>query len=337
MNPRHRRLLIPGLLIALLAIVVIASLAGKADAATAEPEVVSTLSDRRIEESSGLATSADQDLVFTINDSGGTPVVYAVEVSSGSTVGTATVDRDFVDSEAISRDAEGTLWVADTGDNRAVRTDAALYSLAEFGRGDGPATSVARFPVVYPGGPIDVEALVVSPTTGAKFLISKGLLGGTVFALPDPLVADRPNEAVALEGDIPGLVTDASFTPDGRHVVARDYTEAFVLDAKTWQIVSRTDLPSVDQGESLAVEASGQSVLVGSEGEESPLIRVPLSTPDETTGDAAPAPDEATPVPPGTASAPPAGGNGFAGATWFWATVVVGLLAAISAAAVRKH
>jgi WD40 repeat protein len=333
MNPRYRRLLIPGLLLALLAIVVIASLAGKADAATAEPEAVSTLSDGRINESSGLATSADDDRVFTINDSGGTPVVYAIQVSTGSTVGTARVEAELVDTEAISRDAEGTLWIADTGDNQAVRTDAALYSVPEFGPGDAVATSVRRYPVVYPGGPIDVEALVVSPLTGEKFLISKGLLGGTVFSLPDPLVPDRPNEAVALEGEIPGLVTDASFTPDGRYVVARDYSEAYVLDAKTWEIVSTMDLPSVDQGESLAVETAGRTLLVGSEGSDSPLIRVPLSTPDDTKA----APAEATTAPPGLASAPPAGGNGFAGATWFWAAVVVALLAAISAGAVRRR
>jgi len=340
MNPRYRRLLIPGLLIALLVIVVIGSLARKADATTAEPQVVSTLSDGRINESSGLVVSAqDPDRVYTINDSGGASTVYAIQLSSGRTIGTATISDNLVDTEALSSDGRGTLWIADTGDNEAKRTDAALYSLPEFGAGTTAAPAFVRYPITYPGGPIDVEALVIDPESGDKFLISKGLFGGTVFSLPDRLVADEPNEAVALAGDIPGLVTDAAFTPDRRFVVARDYSEAYVLDPVTWQIESSMDLPSVDQGETLAMEASGRSFLVGTEGTASPLLRVSFAPP----GPAADTPDDATPSPAATsdgvpsATTPPEGGNGFAGATWFWAVVVVALLAAISGAATRKR
>lgn len=334
MNPRYRRLLIPGLLITLLVIVVIASLAGKADARTDDPEQVSTVSDGRINESSGLVVSPDDpDRVYTINDSGGAPVVYAVSVSSGQTLGTATVDADFVDTEALSVDGEGMLWIADTGDNRNNRTDVALYALPEIS--DGATTVDARrYPITYPGGALDVEALVVSPVTGEKFLISKGLLGGTVFSLPEPLAEDQPNEAVALAGDIPGLVTDAAFTPDGRYVLARDYSEAYVLDPVTWGIVASSDLPQVDQGETLAVEDSGRSYLIGSEGTGSPLIRVPFSPPAPEKSAAPSATPSATP---GTGTSAPPDGNGFAGATWFWGFVVVALLAAISAAATTKR
>ncbi|MCD9196777.1 SMP-30/gluconolactonase/LRE family protein [Aeromicrobium wangtongii] len=333
MNPRHRRLLIPGLLIALLVVVVIASLAGKADAATDGPQRVSTLDDPRINESSGLVLSIDDaDRAYTINDSGSAPIVYALDVPSGRTVGTTRVDADLVDTEALSIDAEGTLWIADTGDNRSTRTDAALYSLPAAEQGSD-AAAVTRYPVTYPGGPIDVEALAVDPRTGDKFLISKGLFGGTVFSLPDPLVADQPNEAVAMKGEVPGLVTDAAFTKDGRHVVARTYTSAYLLDPATWDSVMSIDVPSLEQGETLATEPSGRSFLVGSEGAGSPIVRVSYSPP-------APAPDPTASVaavqPPVAAKEQAAGGNGFPGATWFWALVVVGLLTAIGAAATRR-
>ncbi len=330
MNPRHRRLLIPGLLLALLVVVLVSSLARKAEGAVAEPDVVSTLSDPRITESSGLVMSReDDDLAYTINDSGSSAVVYAIEVSTGDTVGTATLDVDLVDTEALSIDGDGTLWIADTGDNRSVRDDVALYTTPEFGRTDVTVSPTARYPVTYPGGAIDVEALVVQPETNQKYLISKGLFGGTVFALPDPLVEGSPNEAEALPGDVPGVITDAAFTTDGRHVVARDYSEAYVLDAADWTILESSPLPTVDQGETLAMEASGRSYLVGSEGAGSPLIRIPFSAPEP----------EATraPAPVDTSSTPPPGGNGFAGATWFWAILVIGLLCAISAAATRQR
>ena len=129
MNPRHRRLLIPGLLIGLLAIVLFSALARKAEGAEATPDVVSTLSDPQITESSGLVVSTeDDDLAYTINDSGNAPIVYAVEISTGTTVGTTRLAGDLLDTEALSIDQDETLWIADTGDNRAQRTDVALYS-----------------------------------------------------------------------------------------------------------------------------------------------------------------------------------------------------------------
>ncbi len=335
MNPRYRRLLIPGLLIALLVVVAVASWSNRADASAAvEPRLVSNLTDPRINESSGLVVSReDDDLVYTINDSGGAPVIYAIRTSTGATVATTTIDADVVDTEALSIDDEGTWWVADVGDNRNDRRDAALYALPESGGKDQKDVSARRYPITYPGGPLDVEALVVQPGTGKKYLISKGLFGGTVFELPDPLVEDAPNEAVALPGDIPGLVTDAAFTTDGEYIVARDYSEAYVLDAKTWQIISRTDLPEVEQGETLAMEPSGDSYLVGTEGTRSPLYRIPFRTP-------APG-DQATPAPtasdtPGLSAAASPSPGGFAGATWFWSALVVGLLAFVSLAMTRK-
>ena len=334
MNPRYRRLLIPGLLIALLVIVLVSSLSRRADGAESRPEIVSTLSDPRIDESSGLVLSPDDpDLAFTINDSGSEPVVYAIDVPSGATVGTATLDVDLIDTEALSIDSTGTLWIADTGDNDRDRTDVALYSLPSFGRGYEGTVRATRYPLEYPDGPRDVEALVVNPRTDEKLLLTKGLLGGEILALPDDLVAGTANQVTTLDPSVPGVITDAAFTTDGNHVVARDYTSAYVLDATTWQTVSSTRLPAVEQGETLAVEADGRSYLVGSEGKDSPLIRVALTTPTTqatATSDATPAP-AANPAP--AAPAAPVGGNGFAGATWFWAVVVVALLAAISGAA----
>lgn len=335
MNPRHRRLLIPGLLIALLAIVLFSSLARKAEGAEALPDAVSTISDPAITESSGLVVSIDDDdLAYTINDSGSSPIVYAIQISSGDTVGTARLDAELVDTEALSIDRQGTLWIADTGDNRSVRTDVALYSTPAPGRTSDVTTSPSQFPISYPGGPLDVEALAVNPVTDEKFLISKGLFGGTVFALPDPLVEGQDNRATALEGDIPGIITDAAFTPDGRYVVARDYSEAYVLDASTWQIVSSQDLPAAEQGETLAVEATGRSFLVGSEGSDSPLNRISLSTPEPAATSAQPSPS--SPPASAPAAAPAATDDGFAGSTWFWAALAVGLLAAVGLAATRR-
>ena len=95
MNPRHRRLLIPGLLIALLVVVLVSSLARRADGAEAGPEIVSRMSDPRITESSGLAISVKHDdLAYTINDSGNEPIIFAIKVSPGAVVGTTTITEN---------------------------------------------------------------------------------------------------------------------------------------------------------------------------------------------------------------------------------------------------
>lgn len=277
MNPRHRRLLIPGLLVALLIVVLVASLARRADGATSEPTIVSHLDDPRIAESSGLALSRTHEgIAYTMNDSDNAPYVFAIELSSGRTVGVTRIERTALrDTEAIAIDGDGTLWLADTGDNRGTRTDAALYALPEPGIGDRVVTA-RRYPITYDGGPQNVEALLVDPVTGAKHLVGKGLLGGTVFALPERLAEDGDNRATALDGSAPPLVTDGSASDDGSRVVLRNYAKAYLIDPADWSVLREVDLPDQPQGESIAIEASARSVLIGSEGADSAIIRVPV-------------------------------------------------------------
>lgn len=59
MSPRYRRALIPGLLLALLVLVVVAALTGqaRADGTDGAPGRVSTITDDRLPETSGLVVS----------------------------------------------------------------------------------------------------------------------------------------------------------------------------------------------------------------------------------------------------------------------------------------
>jgi hypothetical protein len=71
------------------------------------------------------------------------------------------------------------------------------------------------------------------------------------------------------------VVTDGAFLPSGRGFVLRDYQQAHVY-AGPGRRVGSFDLPLQFQGESLAVTADGRSLLVGSEGPDSEVWRVPL-------------------------------------------------------------
>src|SRR5688500_14173045 len=143
MTPRYPRLLIPGLLVALLVVVLVAAISERADGAEPGQPVdfteVSQIGDDRITESRGLAVSSKhRDLAYTVNDSGSSATVLDIRVSTGDWDGTTTVRHPtytWLDTEALAL-RDGTLWVADTGDNFGQRTDAALYAIDEPGPGN---------------------------------------------------------------------------------------------------------------------------------------------------------------------------------------------------------
>ncbi|MFY0408846.1 hypothetical protein [Solicola sp. PLA-1-18] len=294
MNPRYRRLIIPGLLVALLVVVVVASLTGRARAdddggyvsggddstgAVAEHERVSVVRDRRVGESSGLVVSTrDPRLAYTMNDSGNDPVVFVVEIATGDVVGTTRLRGEgFEDVEALAVDGDGTLWIGDVGDNDGVRDDLAVYSTTQPRRGDRTATP-RRFPVAYPDGVAeDAEALLADPVTGRLSVVTKGFLGGSLYRLPARLGTDRVNPMTVVDDfRAPLLVTDGSFLPNGSTFLLRTYIGVFAYDARTLERTWAATLPSQPQGETLAVEPGGGSALIGTEGVPSPLERITL-------------------------------------------------------------
>lgn len=333
MNPRHRRLLIPGLLAALLVVVVIAALAGRSEAATtpeARGEVVSTIDDPRITEASGMAISRDDDdLAYVVNDSDQAQELYAVEISTGDVVGvTRVTGGTWVDTEALAIDDDGTLWIADTGDNLVQRTDAALYALPEPGRGDS-TVEATRYPVAFDDGSEDAEALLVQPGTGAKFLVSKGFVAGDVYALPADLSTTRTSVARKV-ARAPGVVTDGSFLPDGSRALLRTYGDVREVDASDWSEIRRTEVAPLQQSETLAVAADGGSVLIGSEGAASPLVRVPLPGGGLPTAEPTPTATP-TPVPVDARSGEPSPTQGFAWRNWAGVAVLLIGLTEVSA------
>lgn len=281
MSPRYRRALIPGLLVALLVAVVVAAVTGRAradDGADGTPGRVSTITDARLPESSGLVVSTrDPGWAYTLNDSADAPRVFTVSISTGRVVGVTTLTGyDLRDTAALTIDRAGRLWVADIGDNEGVRTTVALYSMDQPGRG---ATSVRPVGYVlrYPDGPPDAETLLADPSTGAMYVVSKGMLDGQVYRVPSRLDRRVVNGLTSVPGAAaPVLATDGGFTPDGTHVVVRNYLNAAAYDARTWRLVWSTVLPRHRQGESLAVEPGGRSFLVGTEGLPSPILRAAL-------------------------------------------------------------
>ena len=282
--------------------------AGQSQAYGQDQRVLSTIRDGRVEESSALVQSTvDPDLAYTVNDSGHDPTVYVIELASGEVVGSATLSgAEPEDTEALAIGADGRLLVADIGDNYRRRDQVAIYAIPQPGRGEA-APEPAVYPVGYPDGPHDAEALIADPRSGRLWIATKGVLGGALYELPGRLRTDAVNTASAVPGvDVPGLVTDAATWSDGRLVVLRSYSGAFGYALPGWRELGSIVLPRQRQGESITAWAGRSTFLVGTEGLPSPLLQVDLPTAwaDLLRGGGGSTPPTAAPAPASPQPAP---------------------------------
>lgn len=238
------------------------------------------ISDPRVDESSGLACSATHaHVIYTVNDEDGP--LFAIDARTGDTVGAFSVaDRKLRDPEALSLGPDGLLWIADIGVNRGPKKAFALYALPEPGPGDHGALPAEKYRIRYPADARpDAEAFLLHPVSGAGFIITRDAPGRLYGFAAGQLDSGRKTELTFLADGLPDQVTDACFTTDGRFVLIRQKgrnDSVGVLDATTWQLVDQFRVPRLRQPESIAADPDGKHVWIGSEGRNSPLIRVAL-------------------------------------------------------------
>lgn len=147
-----------------------------------------------LEESSGVATSRTHPGIFwTHNDSGGDPIVFAVD-STGTIRSRVRVEgatnRDWEDV-AVAACEPGSddhcLFIAETGDNNARYPHVAVYRIPEPDPTAADTVSAPSdiFRFTYPDGPRDAEGLFV--TTAGIHIVTKGRTGAIeLFRLPAP-------------------------------------------------------------------------------------------------------------------------------------------------------
>lgn len=209
---------------------------------------------RRLKESSGVAVSrAHPGILWTHNDSGDGPYLYATDLR-GSDLGfllipggEATDWEDMALGPCPIR-VGSCVYIGDTGDNAEARPSVTVYAVPEpdppSGPGDTLRTTAA--PAVlrlrYPDGAHDVEAIYVSPRDSALYFVSKGRSGRIGLyrvaraawqVPPDGVVtAERVQVLDILPNPGAGRwVTGAGISPDGRLVAIRTYGEIYLFHA----------------------------------------------------------------------------------------------------------
>lgn len=297
-RPRGRGL--RGVTVAILTMLLTLAWAGSP--AQAESKVAFKITDGDIAESSGLTRDPDRGLYWTVNDSGDTGRAFALN-ESGVLQGTVSFRAQTTDVEAVQYH-DGSLYVADIGDNDAGREFVTVYVLFDTDPNDSTVLYHA-YDFSYPDGPHDAETLLIDKD-GRLFLVTKGKKGGIYQAPAEPSRAGI--NTLTRVADAPAYVTDGQVLDDGR-IALRSYVDVKIIDPDDdYKVVAKAATPFQPQGESLTQELNGDGLLVGSEGKDSAVYRMDVP---EQLGDA----PSAGASPPATSAAPTPSASPTAGRT----------------------
>ncbi|MGH7521832.1 MAG: hypothetical protein ACREMI_11185 [Gemmatimonadales bacterium] len=227
--------------------------------ATALLLLQATFQSPRLIESSGVAISrADPDVLWSHNDSGDGPYLYATD-RRGTDRGRLHVSGAFaIDWEDMASGPcpvralrePRCLYLADTGDNLEVRPFVTVYVIPEpeppENAGDtlGTTRAAAVLNLSYPDGSHDVEGIYVSPRDTALYLVSKGYKRGTAIRVyrvdlrswtPRDTATNPAGATLVQTLDITPnreagrVITGATVRRDGRLVALRTYNEIYLF------------------------------------------------------------------------------------------------------------
>lgn len=191
------------------------------------------------------------------------------------------------DPEDAAMGRDGTLYVADIGDNDRSRRSIAVWRLR-------PGRSTPKiYRYAYPDGPHDAEAILLaaddSPIIVTKDPATAGIYVPTEPADPsgDPVPLRRagsftltPTDTTSGVGVLGGfVVTGGANSPDRRQVALRSYNDAYEWSVPDGDVVKAitttrpviTPLANETQGESIAYAPDGRSFYTISDAESTPL------------------------------------------------------------------
>jgi hypothetical protein len=268
----------------------------KTPAEYSNPKVVGTIKSDEINESSGLVQSRCQsDVFWTHNDSGDKEFVYAIN-EKGEKLGTWKVENakslDWEDI-AIFKDKSGKcfLYIGDIGNNDENKSQLTIYKVAEPQITANDKNSSKQNPLStepaetinfsYPNGKHNAETLLVHPTTGEIYVLTKHpSKPSEVFKIGAK--AEKIGE-IRVPAVPYGFLTGGEISPDGKRVIICDYVSGYEFKLPEtsqnfddiWkQTPIKVELGERKQGEAICYSADGTKIYATSEKKDSPMIRV---------------------------------------------------------------
>jgi len=268
-----------------------------------KPTVVGNLKSDEITESSGLVASKCQtDVIWTHNDSGDGPYIFAIN-EKGEDLGTWKVagatNKDWEDiSERREPDGKCYLYIGEIGNNKLEREELAIYKVLEPTVNDQTKDSTRNEPLEtesafvlrfkYPDSRQNAETLMVHPITGEIYVLSKSKNEPSgVYRLKPEFGESVQIASLISKVTVPavpnGLLTGGDISGDGRHVALCDYFYGYEItlpdSAKSFDEIwtqkpLRLDIGKRNVGEAIAYSQDGNSVLSTSEDRNAPIYRV---------------------------------------------------------------
>ena len=241
------------------------------------------------------------DLLWIVNDSGGTPDIHLAGTDGSDRGKLALQDApniDWEDLAAFKLDGKPYLLVADTGDNASRRDSCVLYIVREPKLPAAGKQLVATAAPVwtirfrYEDGPRDCEAVAVDAKAGKILLISKRTKPPVVYELPLRATGKRGIMTARRIGTttvkpaggslIPFFdqPTGLDISPDGSLAAIITYHAVFLFSRnpseETWAAAfakAPLALPPhrLSQAESVAISPDSKTIRVVSEGKASAI------------------------------------------------------------------
>ncbi len=320
---RRSLLCLAAALVALLVTAAPAVAAGRPQEAAAS--TACTVTDPRLIGLSGLAVTADGYVAISDSNIDKTKIRIFYLDAQCRYVRSIGYPTSAYDPEDLAVGRDGTLYVADIGDNGRTRRSIGIWRLPPG------STRPQLYRYTYPDGAHDAEALLLA-ADDTPIVVTKDPLvanvyvptgpadpSGTPVALRKvgtftPEVTGTPN-GVGTVGDV--LVTGGANSPDRSRVALRTYADAYewavpdgdVVKAITTGRPQRTPLPGEPQGESIAYSRDGTQIFTVSDVETDPLSTPILRYPANPAAATAPSTSPSTTRSSVPTRPPPAGAS----------------------------
>jgi len=225
---------------------------------------------REMRESSGLALGQGGRVLWTHNDAGNEPELFAIApdgrfLGRSRLIGASLVDWE--DIEAAPCGQESCLWVGDIGDNDGERDHITVYRVVE--PRPGADASVAALHARYPDGPRDAEALFAGPD-GDLYVVTKGRRAPiALYRWPASIGAgqvtlEHVRDLFPEPDDESDRVTAATASPAGDRVAIRTYRTVHVYPMQP--LISGAPVRPASIDLSFLGQAQGEAIALGADG-----------------------------------------------------------------------
>jgi len=242
---------------------------------------------KQLKELSGMAASRQNPDILWLHNDGNARLVFAVSTSGqlAALVSWPVEIEDFEDIAIGPGPKTGTdyLYLGDIGDNDSKRDEIRVVRFAE------PQVSEARggqieveaaevFRLKYPDGAHNAEALIVDPSSGDLFIVTKDMRNARLFTCPASRLKDKASAALEFLGTLDiHDVSGGAIARDGSRIILRREDKGWLWNRSRGQSIAAA-LQTTPQeiavrgsrqgrnGEAVAFSPNGQRYYTVSEG-----------------------------------------------------------------------